>query len=180
MIIKEIKEYSQRLRINIVQADGFNPGDKVVVIPVQEYEDLNQNISDLQGRLRSVKNDNEILKQRQQAFNEAIKESEKQLDTELEKLLEVSLKPINETHEKQLEDKDSQIEQLTDKLNGMQSAFHHFTTKINSLNAIDIIFRKKHNEVISDFIDSITITGKENNMLNADVKQITEKKDSHQ
>ena len=177
MITKVVKMYSKRMRIDLSKKDGFNADEEIILMSKAEYEDLKNQLFRLDSQLVTAESENKILKDRNNAFAEAIQESDKKIDKELEKLLEVSLKPINETHKEQLEDKDNKIEQLTDKVNAMQSAFNHFNTKINSLSALDILFRKKHNEVISDFIDSITITAKDKQIVNTDVKQISEKKD---
>ena len=127
--------------------DKFNINDVVYVLTESEYQSLMQNADD------------ELIPE---------PEPKREIDKELENLLEVSLKHINETHKEQLEDKDNQINQLTDKLNAMQSAFNQFNIGINQLSALDILFRKKHHQVINDFNDSIWIISKEDNIINAD------------
>ena len=127
--------------------DKFNINDVVYVLTESEYQSLMQNADD------------ELIPE---------PEPKREIDKELENLLEVSLKHINETHKEQLEDKDNQINQLTDKLNAMQSAFHQFNIGINQLSALDILFRKKHHQVINDFNESIWIISKEDNIINAD------------
>ena len=172
---KTVKEYSNRPRINLNRKDGFHDGENVIVMSLQEYENLKTELFNRDHELKILKAENGMLNEMEAKLRKDIIKREKELDKELKNLLEVSLKPINETHKEQLEDKDNQIKQLNNRLNAMQSAFNHFITKINSLNTIDILFRKKHNQVINDFIDSIVIPANEDKIVNADVKQISEK-----
>ena len=178
MIIKVVKMYSNRQRVDLNKKDGFNAGEEIILMSKSEYDNLKHRLFDLDNKLVTAESENKILKDRNDTITGAIQESKKQLDIELEKLLEVSLKPINETHKKQLADKDHQIKELTDKLNTIQGAFSQFITKINSLNAIDFLFRKKHNQVINDFSNSVWITTGKDKIVNADVKSIAGTKDS--
>ena len=175
MIRKVVKMYSNRMRIDLNKKDGLNANEDVIIMPVEEYEKLKQELFNREDKIIALTKENEIIQQRNDSIMESIQTSKQENEKEFEKMLEITLKPINETHKEQLEDKDNQINQLTDRLNAMQSAFNHFITKINSLNTIDILFRKKHNQVINDFIDSIVIPANEDKIVNADVKQISEK-----
>ena len=173
MIIKEIKDYSNRMRINIVSSDGFNPGDEVVLLTKSEYENLKAELFNRENKISYLEQENKIVTQRSDAIMESIEKSKKDMDTELDKLLKISLKHINETNDKQLADKDRQIEQLTGKLDSIRTAFDIFITNINALKWHHYI-RGKHAEVITDFISSIKIKN-DDQTLDADVNQLEDK-----
>ena len=133
--------------------DKFNINEVVYVLNESEYQSLMQ----LQ--------DNETIPE---------PEPKREIDKELEKLLEVSLKHINETHKKQLEDKDNQLNAMNDKLNAMEHRCNQLKDKINQLSLWDMIYHKKHYDIINDFTNSIWIINKDDNKLNdADVPAIT-------
>ena len=168
MIRKVVKMYSNRMRIDLNKKDGLNANEDVIIMPVEEYEKLKQELFNREDKIIALTKENEIIQQRNDSIMESIQTSKQDNKKEFEEMLEITLKPINETHKEQLEDKDNQINQLTDKLNAMQSAFHQFNIGINQLSALDILFRKKHHQVINDFNESIWIIGKEDNIINAD------------
>lgn len=134
--------------------DKFNVNDVVYVLNESEYQSLMQN-----------QDDNVIP---------AETKTDKEIDEKLDKLLEVSLKHINETHKKQLEDKDNQLNAMNDKLNAMQHRCNQLKDKINQLSLWDMIRHKKHYDIINDFTNSIWIILKNDDKLNsADVPAIT-------
>ena len=152
-------DYCRLLNLGKV-GDNFNVGDVVYVLTEAEYHSL---------LMQSSTTDDQTTSE--------------DIENKFEKLLKISLEPINKNHDKQLQDKANEIKQLKDeikelkdKINIMQSAFNQFNTKINSLSAIDILFRKKHNEIISDFSNSVWIKN-DNQTINADVQQVTSKDD---
>ena len=175
-IEKEIKNYSDRLRINIVSADGLTAGQKVIIMTDDEYGNIKDQILNMSAEIRTLEYDKNVFQQRSETLMNAIEDGKKTKDAELKELLEVSLTPIRETHKEQLEDKDQQIKALSDKIDLMQTSFHKFTTMINSLSAIDVLFRKKHNEIITDFIESVWVKS-DDPILDTDVKKVTSKDD---
>lgn len=57
----------------------------------------------------------------------------------------------------------------------MIGAFNQFNIRINTLTTLDILFRKKHIEIISDFNESITLVNNSNPIVNADIKQVPDR-----
>lgn len=72
MIFKEVKEYSTRQRININKDDNLKPGEKVVLLTVNEYEDIKTDFKDLQDTLIKIENENQILQSQEQNLKEVI------------------------------------------------------------------------------------------------------------
>ena len=133
--------------------DKFNVNDVVYVLTKSEYQSLIQTEADNSSQATEPKTET---------------------DKELDKLLKVSLKHINESHKKQLEDKDNQISSMNDKLNAMEHKCNQLKDKINQLSLWDMIYHKKHYDIINDFTNSIWIINKDDNKLNdADVPAIT-------
>ena len=110
-------------------------------------------------------------------LKKSLETKQKELDTQLEKMLEISLKPITKTHKEELERKDNKLNQLSDELKTLREISSQFSTKISQLSALDILFRKKHINLIDDFEKSIWINAEDKEIVNADVKQVTSKDD---
>lgn len=151
MITKIIKEYgkTQRQRIDLNKSDGFTPGSEVVIIPVDEYNGIKQNILNLTNQLRSSEDkvtakDNEIQIYKDQENN-------------LKKIVEDVTAPIDENYKKQLESKDQEIKQLKMQLNTLKAKTTQFNLELMGLNTIDMLFKHKHKKLITDFNDEITI-----------------------
>ncbi len=172
---KTVKEYSKRQRINLSKSDGFKDDETIVILSTQEYEKLQSEILNRESEILKVTKETELYKKRFEDILKSYNKQQKELDTKVEKLLEVSLKPINETHKKQLEDKNKQINELTNQINTMIGAFNQFNIRINTLTTLDILFRKKHIEIISDFNESITLVNNSNPIVNADIKQVPDR-----
>ena len=134
VILKEVKNYSGRLRINITQSDNINAGDNVVLLLESDYNRL---ISDNDKLSSQV----EMLKQEQR---------------NIEDILEVTLKTIYSEHRIQLQKKDDIIKSKDDELNRIKGILDKFTTALSGLSLWDII-RSKHKNLIKDFQDSIWV-----------------------
>ena len=152
VIIKEVKMYSNRKRINITNNDGLNPGDEVVLLPKSIYDEM---IKENQELKLKVANDNQ----------------DNNKDLNLEEMLSDILNPIYKHHEKELEKKDGIINEKDTEIKRLQSQASKFNTAMNGLSSIDIMFRRKHKKLISDYQDTIWIYGKSKS-ITADVKSI--------
>ena len=146
-------DYCRLLNLGKV-GDNFNVGDVVYVLTEAEYHSL---------LMQSSTTDDSTTSE--------------DIENKFEKLLKISLEPIDKTHKEQLLYKDNQLNEKDNQLNAMQQAFIQFNTRINQLNAIDILFRKKHHKIINDFSNSIWIKAEDKEIVNADVKQVTSKDD---
>lgn len=162
MLFKEVKQYSNRQRININKDDNLNPGEKVILLTANEYEDIKTDFKDLQDNLIKIENENQLLQSQEQNLKE---------------LIENVTAPIYENHKKDLENKDLKIKQLTDELNAMKQICSQFGLELMGLNSIDILFRNKHKKLIQDFNNNIWITAKPGAVVNADAKAIPGEKE---
>lgn len=159
MIFKEVKEYSNRQRINLNKDDGLLPGDNVVVMTANEYNDFKSDVVELQDKIRNLEKENQLLKDQERNLNG---------------LIQNVTAPIYENHKKELQDKELQIKQLTNELNTIKKVCNQFNIKISGLSAIDIIFRGKHKKLVSDFNNSIWVNVEDDNIIDADTKKLTD------
>lgn len=162
MLFKEVKEYTNRQRININKDDNLEPGAKVVILTAKEYDDMKKDFIELQDSFIKIENETQLLKKQEQNLKE---------------LIENVTAPIYENHKKELENKDLEIKQLTDELNAMKQICSQFNIEISGLNTIDILFRSKHKKLIQEFNKNIWITAKPGAIVDADAKAIPGKKE---
>ena len=149
-ILKEVKNYSGRLRINITGKDGFNPGDNVVLLLEADYQKLLDENNLLSSKVEMLEHER----------------------TNLEELVNITLNPIHEHYKEELKTKDSIISSKDQELNNIKAILNKFTTSISGLSFIDLI-RGKHKEVISDFHDSIWVNVPKDQV--ADVEKLPKK-----
>lgn len=145
MIIKEIKNYSGRLRINIVQDDGFQPNEKVVLMSMQEYDSIKDKILELQEQVTEVQKEAEMLQTTIDQHQSQVKE-----------FVKVALQPMDDHYNSELEKKDKVISAKNDEINNIKAVLNKFTTSMSGLSFIDLI-RGKHKNLIDDFHDSIWV-----------------------
>ena len=132
MIKKEVKAYGKSQRQRI----DFNKGDHLEV--GQEVNILtNQEYDELlecQSELQKVKN--ELIAMQNQEVN-------------LKELIQDVTAPIYENHKKELENKDIELKGLRLQL------------ELMSLNTVDVLFRRKHKNIIYDFQEEFTQISKD-------------------
>lgn len=142
MLFKQVKEYSKRQRINLNKDDGLNPGDNVVVLTSNEYDNIKKDILQLQDQAIKLEKENQILKSQDQNLKEIIQDV---------------TTPIYENHKKDLENKDLQIKQLSNELKALQFKINQYNLDMQGLNLIDIAILRKHKKLIKDFNSTISI-----------------------
>ena len=165
MITKKIKEYSNRQRIDINKSDGFTRGEDVVIIPVQKFDEIKQNILDLQSNLSAKDNEIQLLKNQEQNLKE---------------IIEDVTAPIYERHKKEMENKDNQIKQLENQIKALQRIASQYNIQMSGLSAIDVVFRKKHKDLIDDFNNNIWIVNQDNQVEDVDLKKLPGNDDQEQ
>ena len=153
VIIKEVKEYSKRKRINILKDDGFQPGDKVAILPKTAYDEIMVKLENLEQQVSDYQ---------QQDENTGNVKSEETISDILEQ--------IYQQHQKQLENKDKIIHDKDLEINRLKSITSKYNTSLNGLSTIDILFRRKHKQLIDDFQNSIWIHS--DDVLEADVNNL--------
>lgn len=142
MIFKEVKEYSNRQRIDLNKKDNLKPGANVVILTDDEYNNIKKEFLELQEQYKIL--ENQIQMQQDQEHN-------------LKEIIENVTAPIYENHKKDLANKDLEIKQLTDELNAIRKSCSQYNIELMDLNAIDIIFRSKHKKLIKDFNNTIFV-----------------------
>lgn len=142
MLFKQVKEYSKRQRINLNKDDGLNPGDNVVVLTANEYDNIKKDILQLQDQAIKLEKENQILQNQEQNLKEIIQDV---------------TTPIYENHKKELQDKDLQIKQLNNELKTLKAKCNQFNLDLMGLNAIDIVILRKYKKLIQEFNNTISI-----------------------
>ena len=137
MIIKQVKEYSNRQRIDINKSDGINAGAEVVILSKMEYENLI--------------NENEKLT----ADSLKLQAMETQ-EQNLKNIIENITTPIYENHKKELTAKDDKIKQLEHQLKSLQAKTNQYNLELMGLNFIDFV-RGKHKRAILEFDKTISL-----------------------
>lgn len=148
---KQVKEYSDRQRINLNKADGFNANDTVYILSADEYGNIKQSLLDLKKQIDIV-NDSK--------------------DTAIKTAKEINknnLSDVHKIHQKEIDKKDNEIKELHEQLNQLRGMISNFLIQLNGLNAIDVIIRKKYKNLISELQSKIWIKS-------ADKKTIVENK----
>ena len=151
MIIKQVKEYSKRKRIEINKTDNIDAGAKVIIFSENEYKELQNKVNDYDALLK----ENQILQKQENNLKEIIKDV---------------TAPIYENHQKELTSKDNDIKQLQVQLKLLQTKANQFNLNMQGLNVIDIALRK-HKKLIADFNTAIADVDADA-IIPADVKKI--------
>lgn len=175
MIQKQVKEFgkkSPRLKIDINKGDELPPGTDVVIMPVDEYNGIKQNIINLTRQLRSTENklyakEDEIAIYKDQEQN-------------LKQIVEDVTAPIYANHQKELSKKDKEIKQLQLQLKTLQAKTNKYNLDMTGLNAIEILIFRKHKKLIHNFNDEITLLGEDPKIVDADAKAIPGNDDQEQ
>lgn len=151
MIIKQVKEYSKRKRIEINKNDNIDAGAKVIILSENEYTELKNKLNDYDALLK----ENQILQKQENNLKEIIKDV---------------TAPIYENHQKELTSKDNEIKQLQVQLKLLQTKANQFNLNMQGLNVIDIALRK-HKKLIADFNTAIADVDADA-IIPADIKKI--------
>lgn len=157
MIFKEVKQYSNRQRIDLNKKDNLEAGSEVVILTRKEFDEIEKDYLDLQDKY--VRLENQVRMKQEQEQN-------------LKEIIENVTAPIYENHKKELEIKDIEIKQLQGKLNIIRKSCSQFNVELMDLNALDILFRSKHKKLIKEFNNTIFVNV-DGEVVNADVKTIT-------
>lgn len=134
MIIKEVKEYSKRQRINLNKSDNIPTGSEVVIIPKKEYDNIKKQLDTIPAKDKELE-----LYQKQ--------------ENNLKQIIEDVTNPIYENHQKQLTIKDNELKQLKHELRELQALTYQYNLSIMGLNVIDILIFRKHKLLVKKFTE---------------------------
>ena len=179
MITKKIKEYgtkTKRQRIDINVSDGFAPGDEVVLIPVEKYAEIKDNILDLQNELMTARNESDMMAE----INAKLESQIQNQKIDLDKIIEKAVTPIDKHYQKEIGNKDNEIKQLKLQLKQWETKTNQYNLDMQGLNLIDIAIFRKHKKLITDFNDEITILAVDPKIIDADAKAIPGKDDDQE
>ena len=157
MIIKQVKEYSNRQRIDINKSDGLNPGSEVVILSKSDYNNLINENKDLNNELTVKTTELQLLKDQENNLKDIVTDS---------------IAPIDKHYQKELENKDNQIKQLKHQLNTLQAKANQHNLDMQGLNVFTMFFLRKHKKLISNFNDTITAITNDPKIIDADTKAI--------
>lgn len=157
MIIKQVKEYSNRQRIDINKSDGLNPGSEVVILSKSDYDNLINENKDLNNELTAKTTELQLLKDQENNLTE---------------IVENVTAPIYENHKKELIKKDNQIKQLELQLKVMESKINQYNLDLMGLNKLDIAIFGKHKKLIKNFSEDISIIGSDLEFISTEKKSI--------
>lgn len=146
-IQKEVKKYSGRLRVNIVKDDDLTQGQKIVILKENDFNKLLSDYGNLEDQVKKLENER----------------------TNIDNLIENVLNPIYQKHNKELENKDNQIKQKDTQLDNIKALCSNYNTRMNGLSLMDMVVRKKHKKIISEFEDKIWIHKKRDYITDVDM-----------
>lgn len=149
-VLKEVKEYSGRQRINLNKSDGFNENEEVYIMKVSEYEKLKQIVIDFEVYKEKAISEKETAIT---TANETSKEVLQNIHAEFKKEYESK----ENIYKEQLEEKETKIKELETNLNNLKSIVSNFLIQLNGLKLFDFIFRNKHKDLIDDMGQSVWI-----------------------
>ena len=181
MIIKQVKEYgskTKRQRIDLAKADGFTPGEDVVLIPKEQYDSIKQDILDLQQQITDKDSELKIAYEQINIASEVSNNLKKQFEDlrnqkiNLQQVVKDALTPIDEHYQKELKKKDKQIEQLEIKYNSLLGKAHKNNLELMGLNIFEIGLFHKHKKLIMEFDQELTIVATDPEVVTTDVKKL--------
>ena len=82
-------------------------------------------------------------------------------EVNLKELIQDVTAPIYENHKKELENKDIELKRLRLQLELMKEKTNRFNLELMSLNTVDVLFRRKHKNIIYDFQEEFTQISKD-------------------
>jgi len=165
MIIKEVKQYAKRQRIDINKNDGLTPGNDVVILTTEEYADIKQNLMDLNNKVTAKDSELEVMKNQEQNLKELIADA---------------IAPIDNHYQKELLKKDNQIKQLQMELKTIKAKTNQYNLEMQGLNIIDIGLLRKHKKLITDFNNEISKIVIDPKIVDADLSAIPGGSDADQ
>lgn len=158
MITKTVKEYgtkSKRMRIDINKSDNLTDGMEVVLIPIEEYNQIKQEILDLQNELMTARNESEMMGEVNAKLEDQITELRNR-KINLDKMIQNAVTPIDKHYQKEIEKKDKQIERLEMQYKALYRRTNKYNLELMGLNAFDILFGR-YKKLIKNFDEEIAV-----------------------
>ena len=157
MLNKKVKEYTGRQRIDINKNDGLTPGAEVVILTLDEYNAIKDDILDIGNKLAAKDSELQLMKNQEQNLKEIIKNV---------------TAPIHERHDKEIAKKDAEIERLSNELKALHDKTTQYNLDMQGLNIFDIAIFHKHKKLIAGFNEDIALIGVDQEIINTGAKAI--------
>lgn len=150
ILVKDVRDYGGRKRINITNSDGLVKDDKVVILKEQDYNDIMAEYHRLETIVTDLDNQKVTADMMGEKFIEPIKDSYNDI--------------INGLNDK-IDTKDKEI-------NRLKAIYQDYDKQVYSLGIIDIL-KHKNKTISDDFNSKIWITTDDNMVTDAEVKKLT-------
>ena len=151
MIVKQVKEYSKRQRIDLNKSDKLTTGADVYILTENEYNKYKE----MENKFIALETEIQILQKQEH---------------NLKDIIENVTAPIYKNHEKELKNKDNQIKELETQLKLCNSRNYQFNIDLQGLNLIDFVIFRKHKKLIKNYNEILTANN--DDPIYADVKKL--------
>ena len=182
MITKTVKEYgtkSKRMRIDINKSDNLTDGMEVALIPMEEYNQIKQDILDLQNELMTARNEAEMMEEVNAKLEDQITELRNR-KINLDKMIKNAVTPIDNHYQKEITKKDEQIKRLDLQYKALYRRTNKYNLELMGLNGLDILLGR-YKKLIKNFDEEIAVLEEDDpKIIDADAKAIPGSDDQEQ
>lgn len=156
MIIKQVKEYQGRQRIEINKSEQFEADTNVAIIPLEAYQETQTDIDDLEKMLLDIRKELTTLRTENKLLKEQI-EIYKQQEISLKEIIEDVTNPIHETYKNELKKKDKEIAESKGKLDALEHECTNYNLELNGFNGFELVVMRKHKKLVKQFNGTIDL-----------------------
>ena len=156
ILVKEVRDYSGRKRINITNSDGLVKDDAVVVLKKSDYDDLMTELVRLQELEKNI--DNQKIS----------------ADTIGEKFLQ----PVKDSYNDIINGLNDKIDSKDKEINRLKAIYHEYDKQVYSLGLRDILSHK-NKEMSQDFNSKLWVKSGDQVVTDAEVKKVGEPDDTN-
>jgi len=135
ILVKDVRDYGGRKRINITNSDGLVKDDKVVILKEQDYNDIMAEYH----RLETIVNDLDNQKVTAESVGDKL------------------VTPLKESYDCIINDLKQDLKDKDNEINILKGIFQDYDKQVYSMGLLDIL-RHKNREISDDFNSKIWIT----------------------
>lgn len=147
MIIKEVKQYkNSRPRIEINKGDNLEPGTKVVIVPLLQYQEQTKEMEDLKKEVELLKGQIKIYENQ---------------EVNMKKIVEDVTTPIHSQYKNELEKKDNKLNEVTGKFEALQHECVNYNLELNGFNGLELVVFRKHKKLAKKFSGTVELIVKQ-------------------
>ena len=149
ILVKDVRDYGGRKRINITNSDGLVKDDKVVIIKEQDYKNLMAEYH----RLTTIESDLDNQKVTADAIGEKF------------------LQPVKDSYTDIIDGLNDKIDSKDDEINRLKAIYHDYDKQVYSLGILDIL-KHKNREISQDFNSKIWVKSGDQVVTDAEVMKL--------